>query len=190
MRGLRRFLSYILVHNSIPSSLLVPMHMPSQPLLCIPSFHELVHVDSVRLLPETSSVLPCIEHLHDSKHSTHSGTRALCPLIPIPHHSIVVVLYPGCLCRIHLRKGSCYTGGELVAMLLTNLAHNLKGYHLCTFQMDSSLGLSCPALALWCLGMDRNNHPHHKPRIPLHIVLGPKIVGRLYIPRKVQHPLE
>jgi hypothetical protein len=82
----------------------------------------LVHADSVRLLPEISSILPCIEHLHDSKHSAHSGTRALCLLIPIPHHSIAVVLYTGCLCRIHLRKGSHCTGSELVAMLLTNLA--------------------------------------------------------------------
>jgi hypothetical protein len=32
------------------------------------------------------------------------GLELLCLLIPIPHHSIAVVLYLGCLYRIHLRK--------------------------------------------------------------------------------------
>jgi hypothetical protein len=139
MSGLHHFLSCIPIHNSIPSRVLVLAHMPSHPLLCIHSFHELVHTDSVRLLPETSSVLPCIEHLHDSKHGGHSEARALCPLVMVSHHRKVVVLYPSYLCRVHLRKGSHYTGGELVSMLLTNLAQNLKGCHLCTFLSGSSL---------------------------------------------------
>jgi hypothetical protein len=121
-------------------------HMPPQFLLCSLSSYELVHTDGVGLLPEISSVLPCVEHLHHGKHGTHSWTWALCLLILVLHQSIVVSLYPSCNWWIHLRKGPSGTGCELITMLLTDLAQNLKSHLLGTFPRALPLGLSPPFL--------------------------------------------
>jgi len=94
LNGLHRCLTYILVLSSIPSCSLVPTQMPLQPLLCGLSSPELVHANGVGLLPELPSILPCIEHLHHSKHGTHGWTQTLCPLIMISYQSIAANLYP------------------------------------------------------------------------------------------------
>jgi hypothetical protein len=168
----------------------MPVHPSPQPLLYIPGFHELVYIDSIGLLLETPSLLPGIKHPHDREHSAHGRTWALCPLVTVPHHRHAVMMYPNCLNRIHLRKRSRSTIGELITMLLIDLAQYLKSYHLNTFPRGPSLRLSAPALPLWRLSTSKNSCSHHKPRVPLHILLVPRIAGWLRVPRKVQHPPE
>jgi len=55
------------VPKSLPNCLLVLTHMLLQPSLYFPSFHELVHTDVIRFLPEIAGVFSGIKHLHDSE---------------------------------------------------------------------------------------------------------------------------
>ena len=95
LEGYQRCMSVLSVPKSLPSYLLVLTHMLLQPSLYFPSFHELVHTDVIRLMLEIASVLLDIKHLHDSEHSTHSKTQALCPLIMVPHHSCLQTTIAG-----------------------------------------------------------------------------------------------
>ena len=72
-RGLQCCMSVISVPRSLPSYLLVLTHMLLWPSLYFPSFHELVHTDVIRILPEIAGVLSGIKHLYDNEHSTHTG---------------------------------------------------------------------------------------------------------------------
>ena len=104
LEGSQRCMSVISVPKSLPSCLLVLTLMLLQPSLYFPSFHELVHIDVIRLLLEIAGVLSGIKHLHDNKQSTHSRTQTLCPLITVPHHRNAVMLPPSCHSWIHLRN--------------------------------------------------------------------------------------
>jgi hypothetical protein len=139
------------VPKSLPSCLLVLTHMLLQPSLCFPSFHELVHTDVIRLLPEIASVLLGIKHLHDSEHSTHSGAWALRLLVMVPHQRNAVMLPPNCHSWMHPRKRFGCTIGECITMLLTNGAQDLKSYNLSAFPRDFPLRTRSPTLVLRCL---------------------------------------
>ena len=112
LEGSQCCMSVSSVPKSLPSYLLVLIHMLLQPSLYFPSFHELVHTDVIRLLLEIAGVLSGIKHLHDNEHRTLSRTRALCPLIMVPHHRNTVMLPPNYHSWIHLRNRSRCTIGE------------------------------------------------------------------------------
>ena len=111
LEGSQYCMSVSSVPKSLPSYLLVLTHMLLQPSLYFPSFHELVHIDVIKLLPDIAGIFSGIKHLHDSEHGTHSRTRALCPLVTVLHHRNTVMLPPNCRSWIHLRNRSHCTVG-------------------------------------------------------------------------------
>ena len=129
--------------------------MLSELTLCSLSPHDPIHASGVGLLPEVPSVLMSIKHLHHGEHSTHSGTRTLCPLIPVLDQHIAVALCPNYCRRIHLRKSISCTTDQLIPMLLTNLAQHLKNNYLGTFPSSFSLGIHLSTPTIGVLGYEQ-----------------------------------
>ena len=123
-------LDCIPIFSSCSSCLPMPMGMLPELMLCSLGPHEPIHASGVGLLPEVPGVLTSVKHFHHGEHSTHSGTRTLCPLIPISDQRIAVALCPYCCGRIHPRKNTSGTASKFIPMLLTYLTHLLKGHYL------------------------------------------------------------
>ena len=139
-------LDCIPIFSSCSSCLPVPTGMLPELTLCSLSPREPIHASGVGLLPEVPSVLMGIKHLHHDEHSTHNGTRSLCPLISVSDQRVVVTLCPNYCRWIHPRKSTSGTADKLITMLLTNLAQHLKSNHLGTFPRSFSLGFRFPLL--------------------------------------------
>jgi hypothetical protein len=182
LEGSQRYMSIIRVPKSLSSCLLVLVHMLLQPSLCFSSFHELVHTDVIRLLLEIASVLSGIKYLHDSEHSTHSRTQALCPLVTVSQHRNTAMLPSNCHSQIHLRKRSRCTVSEWITMLLTKCAQDLKGYRLSAIPRGSPLKIRSLALVLQCPCTSWDGHLHLIPWFLLHMLLCPEVLGRLCVP--------
>jgi len=131
--------------------------------LCSFGSHELIHFSGIGLLPEVPGVLMSVEHLHYCKHDAHSGTRTVCPLIPISDQRIAVALCPYYYGRIHPRKSTNGTAGKLIPVLLTNLTQYLKGYYLGSLPRSSSFRFRLPFLPEGCLGMSWYGQPYFIP---------------------------
>ena len=99
----------------------MPMGMLFELMLCSLGPHEPIHASGVGLLLEVLGVLTSIKHLHYYKHSAHSGTRTLYPLILVLDQRIVVALCPNYYRWIHPRKSTSSTASKLIPVLLTNL---------------------------------------------------------------------
>ena len=120
-------------------------------MLCSFGSHELINVGGIGLLPEVPGVLMSVEHLCHCKHCAHSGTRTVCPLIPISDQCITIALCPYYCGRIHSRKSTSDTTGKLIPMLLTNLTQHLKSHYLGSFPRSSSFRFQPPFLPEGCL---------------------------------------
>ena len=106
--------------------------------LCSFGSHEPIQASGIGLLLEVPGILTSIKHLHHCEHSTHSGTRAVCPLIPVLDQRIVVALCPYYCGWIHPRKSTSGTTGKLIPVLLTYLTRHLKSHYLGSFPRSSS----------------------------------------------------
>ena len=121
-------------------------------MLCSFGSLELIHASGIGLLPEVPSVLTSIKQLHHYKHCTHSGTRTVCPLIPISDQHIIIALCPYYYGWIHPRKNTSGTAGKLIPMLLTNLTQHLQSHYMGSLPRSSSFGFCHPFLLEGCLG--------------------------------------
>ena len=148
---------------SLTCCLFVLAHMLPQLTLCSFGSHEPIHASGIGLLLEVLGILMSIEHLHHGKYCTHSGTRTICPLIPVSDQRIVVALCPYCCGWIHPRKSTSGTVGKLIPVLLTNLTHYLKGYYLGRLPRSSSFRFCLPFLLEGCLGMSWYGQPYFIP---------------------------
>ena len=139
-------ISYIGVPTSLPCYLFVLVQTLSYLMLCSFGPHEPIHASGIGLLPEVPGVLTSVEHLHYCKHGAHSGTRTVCPLIPISDQRIAVALCPYYCGWIHLRKSTNGTTSKLIPVLLTNLTQHLKSHYLGSFPRSSSFRFRPPFL--------------------------------------------
>ena len=142
-------------------------HTLPQLTLCSFGSHELIHASGIGLLLEVPSVLKSIKHLHHFKHCAHSGTRTVCPLIPVSDQCIVVALCPYYCGWIHSRKSTSSTTDKLIPVLLTNLTQHLKSDYLGSLPRSSSFRFRLPFLPEVCLGTSWYGQPYFIPWLSL-----------------------
>ena len=160
--------------------------MLPQLMLCSFGPHEPIHASGIGLLLEVPGVLMSIEHLHHGEHCTHSGTRTVCPLIPISDQHIAVPLCPNYFGWIHPRKSTSGTTGKLIPVLLTNLTQHLKSHYLGNLPRSSSFRFCPPFLPKGCLVTSWYGQLYFIPWLSLQVYFIPVIEGRFVIPRIVQ----